>query len=142
MSAEHFNTKITRIIPGLKTTYELVSLPAWAWDSLEDYLSENGLKTVPEIIQDFADCMPENAPLSEVLQDIAAVHAHFRWQSVMNIKNDNDPFDTMQSQPLKIISAPAKRQIQPRAKAQILFKFLPHATTFDAVMHRQNPIEI
>ena len=129
--------KITRILPGLKANYEVVSMPAWAWESLEDYMSFYGRPDVPSLLSDFKDSIPPSFSLSELLENIAAVHQHFMMQFWHSLENDNDPFGNS----LPSVKRRHGPQIYPQgrsyAKAMKLFGFLPHATSFETVLYRR-----
>ncbi len=129
--------KITRIVPGHRAQYELVSMPEWAWVWLEDYMFLYNMDSFPELLSDFQDCIHPNQPLSEVLENIAAIHHHFMTQAAYDLENDNDPFsDTFP--PVK--RRKGAKHVQKDLKfpqVMQLFGFTAHATTLDAAMLRR-----
>lgn len=137
MTGSTYNRKITRILPGLKADYEVVSMSAWAWDWLDEnhYLTED----LPAIL----DCYQVfNAPeqsLSEFLENIVSLLQHCSIQVAYGLVNDNDPFAAELSPVRSHKELSHYPQNRSYAKAVKLFGFMPHAASFDTVIQRRKP---
>lgn len=124
-SARH----VSRILPGLKTEYSIVSMPEWAWPWLDNLVAEHCPAGYPELIRECAALAGEKRPLTDVLVDFALIarNDHYR------LANDN----ARAGRGTLPLPAPAKRTYDRMPKAMKLFRFLPFATSWEAVISRR-----
>ena len=122
---------MTRIIPGLTSQYQIVSLPYWAWYWLEDFMKVNRI-SYQGIYETFGAA--EN--INDTLRNLAELHHEYSMREIYNLSNDNEPADD------DIIELLSKKNI---IKADLklpriykLFGFMPCATTLEAVWERRH----
>ena len=133
------NTGIsTRILPGLKAEYDIVSLPCWAWywiDLHVEYCYANGYSDFVNhnraLLSDTVDLATFMSVLAMDLRD-TQLRAHH------NLANDNDFYNNIE----KLAGDDEDKRNYPKAfqfpTIFQVFKFLPHATDMATLWQRQN----
>lgn len=121
----------TRIIPGLSSAYQIVSLPYWAWYWLEDFMQQNRI-SYKGIYETFGT----SGDINQTLQQIAELHHEYAMREVYNLANDNEPDNE------NIITRLQSKKIKKRTlnlpKIYKLFGFMSCATTLEAVWERRH----
>ncbi len=122
----------TRIIPGLSSAYQIVSLPYWAWYWLEDFMQQNRIS-----YQGIYDTFGQGGDVNHTLQQIAELHHEYAMREVYNLANDNELEDNDIITHLKI-GKTGKKETLNLPKIYKLFGFMPCATTLEAVWERRH----
>ena len=122
----------SRVIPGLKSKYRIVSLPFWAWFWLDDFMQQNRIS-----YQGMLETFGCNGDINNTLKNIAELHQDHCMRSVHKLSNDNTFLEH------KDLSTLTTKKIKPKnldtmPKIYKLFGFMPCATTLDAVWARKN----
>ena len=133
MTKKPINDNVTtRIIPGLTDTYQIVSLPYWAWYWLEDFMKQNKI-SYQGIYRTFGSC----GDISQTLHQLAELHHEYSMREVYSLSNDND---AEEEQIVTRIKARTKlKQVEARLpKIYKLFGFMPCATSLEAVWERRH----
>jgi len=129
------DNQTTRIIPGLKSAYQIVSLPYWAWFWLEDFMKKNHI-SYHGIYQTFGGT---TADIGQTLQQIAELHHEYAMREVYNLANDNEPSDEILSATIKKRTKRKLQSKEPRLpRIYKIFGFMPCATSLEAVWERRN----
>jgi hypothetical protein len=121
----------TRIVPGLKSEYRIVSLPYWAWYWLEDFMKQNRLS-----YQGIYNTFGDRDDVSMTLKNLAALHHEHAMREVYKLSNDNEPDETALIRRLN--HKRAKRSIGAMPRIYKLFGFMPCATSLEAVWERRH----
>lgn len=127
--------KISRLLPGLRAEYAIVSMPPWAWHWLDRFVMNIYPQGYRAFLQECAKVLPSDACLSPMLEDLARSYR----DGVYEIANDTwktTPEGEGMIKRRKPLKSSGRRDI-PMPKAQYLFRFLPHATTMDALRTRK-----
>lgn len=134
MNNNYINDNVTtRIIPGLKSEYQIVSLPYWAWFWLEDFMQQHKI-SYRGIYETFG---LEN-DISETLRHLAELHHEYSMREVYNLANDNDLEEEDYVTYLNVPRPEKKLHEFNLPKIYKLFGFMSCATTLDAVWSRRN----
>lgn len=124
---------MTRIIPGLTSQYQIVSLPYWAWYWLEDFMKVNRI-SYHGIYETFGD----NGNLNDTLRNLAELHHEYSMREVYNLANDNEPDDDVI---IELLSKNKNKMVKSPMKLPRIYKlfgFMSCATTLEAVWERRN----
>ncbi|MCB1530007.1 MAG: hypothetical protein H6853_09035 [Rhodospirillales bacterium] len=127
---------ISRLLPGLRAEYAIVSMPPWAWHWLDRFVMNSYPQGYRAFLQECAKVLPSDACLSPMLEDLARSYR----DGVYEIANDTWK-TTPEEKGVAKRRIPAKssgKRDRPMPKAQYLFRFLPHATTMDALHIRKS----
>lgn len=120
----------TRIIPGLSSAYQIVSLPYWAWYWLEDFMQQNRIS-----YQGIYDTFGTGGDINQTLQQIAELHHEYAMREVYNLANDNELDD---DDIITRLKTPKKDKTELNLpKIYKLFGFMSCATTLEAVWERR-----
>lgn len=123
----------TRIIPGLSSKYQIVSLPYWAWFWLDDFMQQNRI-SYRGILETFG----RGSDINQTLHGLAELHQEYSMREVYNLANDNE-LDHQDY--LARLDTPKKmkktKDIQ-LPKIYKLFGFMACATSLEAVWTRRN----
>ena len=123
----------TRIIPGLKAEYQIVSLPYWAWFWLEDFMRHHKIN-YKGIYKTFET--EEN--IGQTLHNLAELHQEHTMRELHKLANDNEP---QQAEYVTYLKDTARRKEMKQLnlpKIYKLFGFISCYTTLDAVWQRKN----
>jgi hypothetical protein len=121
----------TRIIPGLTSAYQIVSLPYWAWYWLEDFMVQNRIS-----YQGIYDTFGTEGDINQTLQHIAELHHEYAMREVYNLANDNDQDE---DEIITRLETPKKEKpMLNLPKIYKLFGFMSCATTLEAVWERRH----
>ncbi len=134
-SPENSNVE-TRIIPGLKSAYEIVSLPFWAWFWLDDFMVKHRVSYTG-----IYDTFGQNGDFEHTLKQIAELHHEHAMREVYKLANDNEAQDEHYAEILsRPVGTKKKKAINNINLPHIykLFGFMPCATTLEAVWERRN----
>ena len=124
------NDKVTsRVIPGLKSEYRIVALPAWAWFWLDDFMIQNRM-SYEGILETF-QCETD---ISQSLQYIAELHQEHCMRGVHKLSNDN----TFLESDIKVGKKKNGTKAYNMPKIFKLFGFIPCVTTLNSVWTRKN----
>jgi len=127
------NNLTTRIIPGLTSQYQIVSLPYWAWFWLDDFMRQHKIS-----YRGIYDTFGNGADFNQTLHNLAELHQEYSMREVYNLANDNeiDPKQYVTSSNKRRKPTPAKALTLP--KIYKLFGFMSCATTLEAVWSRRH----
>lgn len=120
----------TRVIPGLKNDYHIVSMPYWAWYWLEDFMSSNKI-SYHGIYNTFGD----GEDVSLTLRQLAEMHHEYAMREMYKLSNDNECENSHIPQ---ISKAKTKSRSYKLPKIYKLFGFMSCATTLEAVWERRH----
>jgi len=120
----------SRVIPGLKSEYRIVSLPFWAWFWLDDFMQQHRIS-----YQGMLDTFGCDGDINETLRNIAELHQDHCMRGAHNLANDNIFLEAGKKKKRKSL-----RNIQSYNFPKIyrLFKFIPCTTTLDSIWTRKN----
>ena len=122
----------SRVIPGLKSQYRIVSLPFWAWFWLDDFMQQNRI-SYQGILETF-EC---NGDINNTLHNIAELHQEHCMRGMHNLANDNDFVESSNYRGFTHVrKLNNKKQQMP--KIYKLFGFISCVTTLDSVWARRN----
>lgn len=121
----------TRIIPGLTSQHQIVSLPYWAWFWLDDFMQQHRIS-----YQGIYETFGQERDLSQTLHDIAELHQEYSMREVYNLANDNELDHQIYSG--KIRKKSRKTNGLKLPKIYKLFGFMSCATSLDAVWSRRH----
>ena len=122
----------TKVIPGLTDTYQIVSLPYWAWYWLEDFMQMHKIS-----YQGIYDTFGANNDISQTLHQLAELHHEYAMREVYSLCNDNEPEEEQIVTRLK--TRENLKQVEPNLpKIYKLFGFMPCATSLEAVWERRH----
>jgi len=143
-----YNDIKTRIIPGLSTNHQIVSMPNWTWFWLDDFMKRNKIDNFDHMYNTLKQRFGSqhklsNDNLTDTLKNIAEIHEEYSMRQLHNLANDNG-IEGPQGQhfmskilPLRNKKKRIRRSYQlPRIYK--LFSFIPCATTSDAIWRRKN----
>lgn len=123
----------TRIIPGLSSQYQIVSLPYWAWFWLDDFMQQHRIS-----YQGIYDTFGNGNDLNQTLHSLAELHQEYSMREVYNLANDNE----VDHQDYLTHLNKTKKTHKPRAlnlpKIYKLFGFMSCATSLEAVWSRRH----
>ena len=146
-----YNDIKTRIIPGLATNHQIVSMPNWTWFWLDDFMKRNKIDNFDHMYQSLEQKLGQgydlsNDNLTETLKHIAEIHEEYSMRQLHNLANDNG-IEGPQGQhfiskilPLRNKKTKTVKKPYQLARVYKLFKFVPCATTSDAVWRRKNRV--
>jgi len=122
----------TRIIPGLTSSYQIVSLPYWAWYWLEDFMVQNRIS-----YQGIYDTFGVADDINHTLQQLAELHHEYAMREVYNLANDNE---LEENEIITRLETPYKKEKKELNLPKIykLFGFMSCATTLEAVWERRH----
>ncbi len=123
----------TRIIPGLTSQYQIVSLPYWAWFWLDDFMQQHRIS-----YQGIYEAFSNGKDLSQTLHNLAELHQEYSMREVYNLANDNEIdqqeyLEKRNKQPKK--EKPKELRLP---KIYKLFGFMSCATSLEAVWSRRH----
>lgn len=127
------NNLTSRVIPGLKSQYRIVSLPYWAWFWLDEFMIQNRL-SYQGILETFG-C---DGDINNTLRGVAELHQEHCMRGMHNLANDNvfhahkNPNRLIRKKSLSV----TKKYNMP--KIYKLFGFVPCTTTLNSVWTRKN----
>lgn len=123
----------TRVIPGLKASYQIVSLPYWAWFWLEDLMKKHkiGYKGIYNRFHIDGD-------IALTLKHLAELHQDDAMRAEHNLANDNDMQKKDFMALLKKRNAVSEVKTLNLPKIYKLFGFMPCSTTLEAVWQRRH----
>lgn len=134
MSQTPINDNLTtRIIPGLRSAYEIVSLPYWAWYWLEDFMRENRIS-----YQGIYKTFGETQDINNTLRHLAEIHHEHAMREIYKLANDNELSDENIMRKIERQKNKATPQEIRLPKIYKLFGFMPCATTLEAVWERRH----
>lgn len=128
----HNDNPTTRIIPGLSSAYQIVSLPYWAWYWLEDFMQQNRIS-----YKGIYDTFGMDDDIDQTLQNIAELHHEYAMREVYNLANDNELDNDNIITQLKTKKKEKKAALN-LPKIYKLFGFMSCATTLEAVWERRH----
>lgn len=125
----------TRIIPGLTSEHQIVSLPYWAWFWLEDFMFQNKIS-----FQGIYETFGTTGDLSQTLHNLAELHHEYSMREIYNLSNDNE---IEESEFVTLLNAPQQNKVKKAKELNLpkiykLFGFMSCATTLEAVWKRRN----
>jgi hypothetical protein len=126
------NKPTTRIIPGLSETYQIVSMPYWAWFWLEDFMQQHRI-TYQGIYATFGT----QDDIGQTLQNLAELHHEYSMREIYSLSNDNDAEEEQFVLRYRGRKETKKPDIK-LPKIYKLFGFMSCATTLEAVWERKN----
>lgn len=122
----------TKIIPGLTDTYQIVSLPYWAWYWLEDFMKQHRIS-----YQGIYETFGAEHDISQTLHQLAELHHEYSMREVYSLCNDNEPEEEQIVTHFK--ARKNQKEIGERLpKIYKLFGFMPCATSLEAVWERRH----
>ena len=125
----------TRIIPGVTSEHQIISLPYWAWFWLEDFMIQNKIcfKGIYETFESTGD-------LNQTLHNLAELHQEYSMREIYNLSNDNDIEDNEFAIRLRSATEEKPKTITELNLPKIykLFGFMSCATTLESVWRRKN----
>jgi len=128
----------TRLLPGLKSEYAIVSLPRWAWIWLDDHIERYYANGYEEFIHDYQSFIESDTDLIHYLELLAHDLQEQSMREDHNLANDNEIYaSAIWLRPYK----PQKNRSEKAFKFPIIFqvfKFLPHATDMQTLWQRKN----
>ena len=126
------NNLTTRIIPGLTSEHQIVSMPYWAWFWLEDFMASHKIS-----FQGIYETFHFTGDIHQTLQQLAELHQDFTMREVYNLSNDNEIETT---DIIKLAEKRKDKEVRALVLPKIykLFGFMSCATTLDAVWNRKN----
>ena len=120
----------SRVIPGLRSEYRIVSLPFWAWFWLDDFMVQNRIS-----YQGMLDSFGGEGDVNKTLERIAELHQDHCMRGTHNLANDNTFLESIKkSKPVH--DNKIKNYNFP--KIYKLFSFMPCVTTLEAIWSRKN----
>ena len=122
----------SRVIPGLKSEYRIVSLPFWAGFWLDDFMRANRIS-----YQGMLDTFQCSGDVNNTLRNIAELHQDQSMRKVHRLSNDNKLLEYSD------LSKLAKQQkthkkLNAMPKVYKVFGFMPCTTTLDSIWARKN----
>ncbi len=123
----------TRIIPGLKSAYQIVSLPFWAWYWLDDFMQKHRVSYTG-----IYDTYGQEGDFTQTLRQIAELHHDYAMREVYNLANDNELQENQFTTLLNKKTNTTKAQALNLPKIYKLFGFMSCATSLEAVWERRN----
>ena len=133
MTKPLYDSMTTRVIPGLKASYQIVSLPYWAWFWLEDLMKKHNID-----YRGLYDRFNVSDDVALALKHLAELHLDEAMRKDHNLANDNN----MQNKDLMVLlcRGGGVKKIEPFQLPKIykLFGFVPCPTTLAAVWQRRH----
>lgn len=124
----------TRIIPGLSSQYQIVSLPYWAWFWLDDFMRQHRI-SYKGIYKTFVN----GGDVNQTLHHLAELHQEYSMRERHNLANDNEFENSDYLRRLNHKNAKSQKNKQlVFPKIYKLFGFMSCATTLEAVWKRRN----
>ncbi len=143
-----YNDIKTRIIHGLTTNYQIVSMPNWTWFWLDDFMKRNRIDNYDHMYQSLGQKLGQqytisNCNLTETLRSIAEIHEEYSMRELHNLANDNGIEGPQGQHYLRKILPHRNKKKKARKPQKLvrvykLFSFMPCATTSDAIWRRKN----
>ena len=121
----------SRVIPGLKSEYRIVSLPFWAWFWLDDFMMQNRI-SYEGMLETFG-C---DGDINQTLKNIAELHQEHCMRGAHKLANDNAFLENATKKPRTTTGKKVTTYSFP--KVYKLFGFIPCTTTLEAVWSRKN----
>lgn len=124
----------TRIIPGLSSQYQIVSLPYWAWFWLDDFMQHHCIS-----YKGIYDIFVTEGNVNQTLHHLAELHQEYSMRERHNLANDNEFENSDYVRRLNHKTAKTRKTKElTLPKIYKLFGFMSCATTLDAVWKRRN----
>jgi hypothetical protein len=120
----------SRVIPGLKSEYRIVSLPFWAWFWLDDFMLQHRIS-----YQGMLDSFGGKGDVNNTLKKIAELHQDHCMRGAHNLANDNAFLEAFETKDITS-TAWSKPYVFPQVYK--LFDFIPCVTTLEAIWSRKN----
>jgi len=122
--------KVRRVIPGLSTEHAIVSMPLWAWECLDEMVAVKYPRGYRQFMAQCATMVKSETELPQLLEQFASTYLNAAVAAA-NFNPAHWDIDTAQDS-----KRPLRRKAMVFPKAVQLFRFLPHATTWETILHR------